>query len=85
MGGTGRSLFDPTERKVKLVVRQIWETVSKAGLMTANLMWPGPLKTARGISPTYLVPWKVSRIYAFLTGQVLNVYWLGSCPVTGKT
>ncbi|KAF8338761.1 alkaline-phosphatase-like protein [Cantharellus anzutake] len=36
----------------------IWETVSKAGLTTANLMWPGPLKTIRGISPTYMVPWR---------------------------
>ncbi|KAF9507182.1 hypothetical protein BS47DRAFT_1366794 [Hydnum rufescens UP504] len=36
----------------------IWETVSKAGLISANLMWPGPIKTRNGISPTYFVPWK---------------------------
>lgn len=36
----------------------MWETAGKAGLITANLMWPGPPKTQRGASSTYFVPWK---------------------------
>ncbi|KAF5380642.1 hypothetical protein D9757_007065 [Collybiopsis confluens] len=36
----------------------IWETANKAGIITANLMWPGPPKTRSGVSPTYFVPWK---------------------------
>ncbi|KAF8588935.1 Phosphodiest-domain-containing protein [Ramaria rubella] len=36
----------------------IWETASKAGLITANLMWPGPPETSTGASPTYFVPWR---------------------------
>ncbi|KAK2459691.1 hypothetical protein APHAL10511_008336 [Amanita phalloides] len=36
----------------------IWETARKAGLSTANLMWPGPPKTTRGVSSTFFVPWK---------------------------
>ncbi|KAF5360944.1 hypothetical protein D9756_004874 [Leucocoprinus leucothites] len=35
----------------------MWETAMKAGLLTANLMWPGPLRTSTGASPTYMVPW----------------------------
>ncbi|KAF7768080.1 hypothetical protein Agabi119p4_7323 [Agaricus bisporus var. burnettii] len=36
----------------------MWETAKKAGLLTANLMWPGPLETASGASPTYMIPWR---------------------------
>ncbi|KAF8635974.1 hypothetical protein AX15_000138 [Amanita polypyramis BW_CC] len=36
----------------------VWETVRRAGLPTANLMWPGPPKTNSGVSSTYFVPWK---------------------------
>ncbi|KAI0357461.1 Phosphodiest-domain-containing protein [Trametes cingulata] len=36
----------------------MWETAERAGIITANLMWPGPPKTRTGISPTYFVPWK---------------------------
>ncbi|KAH9080395.1 Phosphodiest-domain-containing protein [Lactarius deliciosus] len=35
----------------------MWETAKKAGLITANLMWPGPAQTLSGASPTYFVPW----------------------------
>ncbi|KAI0826795.1 Phosphodiest-domain-containing protein [Trametes gibbosa] len=38
----------------------MWETAERAGIITANLMWPGPPETRRGASPTYFVPWKVS-------------------------
>ncbi|KAF9464150.1 Phosphodiest-domain-containing protein [Collybia nuda] len=36
----------------------MWETAGKAGLITANLMWPGPPKTTSGASSTYFVPWE---------------------------
>ncbi|KAF8073541.1 alkaline-phosphatase-like protein [Lyophyllum atratum] len=36
----------------------MWETAGKAGLITANLMWPGPPKTSSGASSTYFVPWR---------------------------
>ncbi|KAK7690300.1 hypothetical protein QCA50_006957 [Cerrena zonata] len=36
----------------------MWETAETAGLITANLMWPGPPKTSLGTSPTYFVPWR---------------------------
>ncbi|KAF8476639.1 Phosphodiest-domain-containing protein [Russula ochroleuca] len=35
----------------------MWETAGRAGLITANLMWPGPPETFSGASPTYFVPW----------------------------
>ena len=38
---------------------QVWETASKAGILTANLMWPGPPVTVNGISHAYFVPFKV--------------------------
>lgn len=38
----------------------MWETAEKAGIITANLMWPGPPKTTSGASSTYFIPWKVS-------------------------
>ncbi|KAF7348334.1 Type I phosphodiesterase nucleotide pyrophosphatase [Mycena sanguinolenta] len=36
----------------------MWETAVKSGIITANLMWPGPPKTTSGFSSTYFVPWK---------------------------
>ncbi|KAI0647781.1 Phosphodiest-domain-containing protein [Trametes meyenii] len=36
----------------------MWETAEKAGITTANLMWPGPPETRTGASPTYFVPWR---------------------------
>ncbi|KAL4250585.1 Phosphodiest-domain-containing protein [Abortiporus biennis] len=36
----------------------MWETAERAGLITANLMWPGPPRTTSGVSPTYFIPWK---------------------------
>ncbi|KAJ6627839.1 alkaline-phosphatase-like protein [Mycena sp. CBHHK59/15] len=36
----------------------MWETAGKAGIVTANLMWPGPPKTTSGASSTYFIPWK---------------------------
>lgn len=36
----------------------MWETAGKAGIITANLMWPGPPKTRSGAASTYFVPWK---------------------------
>lgn len=41
---------------------QVWETAGKNGLLTANLMWPGPPVTVDGISHTYFVPFKVFEI-----------------------
>jgi len=36
----------------------MWETAERAGIISANLMWPGPPETSRGYTPTYFVPWK---------------------------
>ncbi|KAI6016235.1 nucleotide pyrophosphatase [Pisolithus marmoratus] len=36
----------------------MWETAERAGLKTANLMWPGPPVTASGFSPTYHELWR---------------------------
>ncbi|TCD70791.1 hypothetical protein EIP91_001822 [Steccherinum ochraceum] len=36
----------------------MWETAEKAGIVTANLMWPGPPVTSTGASSTYFIPWK---------------------------
>ncbi|TFY72599.1 hypothetical protein EVG20_g421 [Dentipellis fragilis] len=36
----------------------MWETAEKAGVINANLMWPGPPKTSSGAAPTYFVPWR---------------------------
>lgn len=38
---------------------QAWETAGKTGILTANLMWPGPPVTVNGISHAYFVPFKV--------------------------
>ncbi|KAF9646033.1 Phosphodiest-domain-containing protein [Thelephora ganbajun] len=34
----------------------MWETAGKAGMITANLMWPSPPITRTGAKPTYSVP-----------------------------
>ncbi|KAH7906182.1 Phosphodiest-domain-containing protein [Hygrophoropsis aurantiaca] len=36
----------------------MWETAERAGVKTANLMWPGPPHTQSGASSTYHVSWK---------------------------
>ncbi|KAJ7643899.1 Phosphodiest-domain-containing protein [Roridomyces roridus] len=36
----------------------MWETAGKSGIITANLMWPGPPKTTSGAAASYFVPWK---------------------------
>lgn len=36
----------------------IWATAERAGIRTANLMWPGPPETSAGIKPTYFIPWR---------------------------
>ncbi|CAL1712403.1 unnamed protein product [Somion occarium] len=36
----------------------MWETAERSGLITANLMWPGPPTTSSGTSPTYFIPWR---------------------------
>ncbi|KAF8443018.1 alkaline-phosphatase-like protein [Boletus edulis BED1] len=36
----------------------MWETAGRAGVVTANQMWPGPPVTLSGASPTYFVPWR---------------------------
>ncbi|KAG8723235.1 hypothetical protein FRC09_004170 [Ceratobasidium sp. 395] len=40
----------------------MWETARKAGLITANLMWPGPPVTRNGHSPSYFVPFRKDNI-----------------------
>ncbi|ORX35480.1 alkaline-phosphatase-like protein [Kockovaella imperatae] len=34
----------------------MWSVAEKAGLITANMMWPGPPATSQGVAPTYAVP-----------------------------
>ncbi|KAN0087493.1 Alkaline-phosphatase-like, core domain containing protein [Tylopilus felleus] len=36
----------------------MWETAGRAGVVTANQMWPGPPATLSGATPTYLIPWR---------------------------
>ncbi|CCL98853.1 uncharacterized protein FIBRA_00859 [Fibroporia radiculosa] len=36
----------------------MWETTERAGIITANLMWPGPPTTTSGASSTYFIPWR---------------------------
>ncbi|PFH53376.1 hypothetical protein AMATHDRAFT_138050 [Amanita thiersii Skay4041] len=50
----------------------MWETAQKAGLMTANLMWPGPPKTTNGISSAYFVPWKDKVALDIKLDQILQ-------------
>ncbi|CAA7262984.1 unnamed protein product [Cyclocybe aegerita] len=52
----------------------MWETAEKAGLLTANLMWPGPPKTLTGASPAYFVPWKDKVPLREKLDQIL--YWI---------
>ena len=69
---------------------QMWETAEKAGVITANLMWPGPRKTESGASSTYLVPWKVSTashisivIYCGFPGQCIAEREIGPNSAMG--
>ncbi|KAG1823238.1 nucleotide pyrophosphatase [Suillus variegatus] len=36
----------------------MWETAERAGIITANLMWPGPWSTSSGVNSTYFLPWE---------------------------
>ncbi|EJD41238.1 Phosphodiest-domain-containing protein [Auricularia subglabra TFB-10046 SS5] len=36
----------------------IWATAERAGIRSANLMWPGPPVTSTGIRPSYFIPWR---------------------------
>lgn len=36
----------------------MWETAERAGIITANLMWPGPWSTSSGANSTYFLPWE---------------------------
>lgn len=36
----------------------VWETAERAGIITANLMWPGPWSTSSGVNSTYFLPWE---------------------------
>ncbi|KAH8081992.1 Phosphodiest-domain-containing protein [Cristinia sonorae] len=44
----------------------MWETAERAGIVTANLMWPGPPTTSTGASSTYFIPWKASSLISLL-------------------
>lgn len=48
---------------------QAWETAGRTGILTANLMWPGPPVTINGISHAYFVPFKV--FWILYTGLAL--------------
>lgn len=50
----------------------MWETARKAGLKTANLMWPGPPVTRNGYSPTYFVPFKVESTAMHKAAQIFE-------------
>ncbi|KAF8594615.1 Phosphodiest-domain-containing protein [Ceratobasidium sp. AG-I] len=50
----------------------MWETARKAGLKTANLMWPGPPVTRNGYSPTYFVPFTVDYTVMQKATQILS-------------
>ncbi|KAF8895602.1 Phosphodiest-domain-containing protein [Infundibulicybe gibba] len=50
----------------------IWETASKAGMVTANLMWPGPPRTSTGAASTYFVPWKNKVPLGEKLEQIIN-------------
>ncbi|QRV89320.1 pyrophosphatase/phosphodiesterase [Ceratobasidium sp. AG-Ba] len=66
----------------------MWETARKAGLLTANLMWPGPPVTRDGYSASYFIPFrsditllqKADQIFGWLDKpfdqrpQLVNVY-----------
>ncbi|KAG8718551.1 hypothetical protein FRC08_005011 [Ceratobasidium sp. 394] len=40
----------------------IWETARKTGLLTANLIWPGPPVTRSGYSPSYFVQFRADQM-----------------------
>ncbi|KZO93653.1 Phosphodiest-domain-containing protein [Calocera viscosa TUFC12733] len=52
----------------------VWATADKAGITTANLMWPGPPVHRSGQSPTYFIPFslnltipeKLDKIFSWL-------------------
>ncbi|OJT08147.1 hypothetical protein TRAPUB_943 [Trametes pubescens] len=50
----------------------MWETAERAGVVTANLMWPGPPETRTGTSPTYFVPWKDKVSLGTKLDQILS-------------
>ncbi|KAI3616046.1 type i phosphodiesterase nucleotide pyrophosphatase [Moniliophthora roreri] len=50
----------------------MWETAGKAGIITANLMWPGPPKTMSRATPTYFVPWKDKVPLSIKLDQILT-------------
>ncbi|EIW59386.1 Phosphodiest-domain-containing protein [Trametes versicolor FP-101664 SS1] len=50
----------------------MWETAERAGVVTANLMWPGPPETRMGTSPTYFVPWKDKVSLGTKLDQILS-------------
>ncbi|KAL4081232.1 alkaline-phosphatase-like protein [Scleroderma citrinum] len=69
-GIIANSFWDPTSETMFLYNRisslnstwwlgePMWETAERAGVKTANLMWPGPPITSSGTSPTYSIPWR---------------------------
>ncbi|KAF9243503.1 Phosphodiest-domain-containing protein [Melanogaster broomeanus] len=50
----------------------LWETVERAGLHSANIMWPGPRMTTSGVSPAYHVPFKLNYRPEERIAQVLE-------------
>ncbi|KAG9014055.1 hypothetical protein FRB94_000253 [Tulasnella sp. JGI-2019a] len=89
---TGRS-FDYTKPELSWDAswwqgEPVWATAQKAGIPTANLMWPGPPTTLDGHSPDYYVPfknhvplaWKHDKIFEWLDlpyeqrPQLITVY-----------
>lgn len=59
----------------------MWETAGRAGLITANLMWPGPPKTSSGATPTYFVPWKDHVSLEEKHDQIMK--WI-DLPINGR-
>ncbi|CAE6444471.1 unnamed protein product [Rhizoctonia solani] len=50
----------------------MWETAVKAGLKTANLMWPGPPVTRNGHKPTHFIPFRINMSLQDKSDQILN-------------
>ncbi|TFK73655.1 Phosphodiest-domain-containing protein [Pluteus cervinus] len=50
----------------------MWETAEKAGVITANLMWPGPPQTTAGTGSTYFVPWKDKTPLGVKLDQIMD-------------
>ncbi|KAG9315860.1 Phosphodiest-domain-containing protein [Chiua virens] len=50
----------------------IWETAGRAGVVTANQMWPGPPITLSGESPTYYVPFRDKTALQIKLDQILQ-------------